>query len=950
MTMQADGQSGTADLAGLPWTRGIHELTVEVRTRPPDERSFQKTQKVDYVPKPPRIHPRNPRDVTKAVEVQIPEFHFEADVEPTPGEKARARLICRNGDKVLREVPYGPSDAGLHIDEILRLEPGPNTIELEAVNEGARDGSREEETERLGPLTVYFTPPRPAEKPIIQLDSLVLVENGARAGRIPITGTTASRPVETTPRVLVLGRITAKDKDPLTRVERSTGGKQGWQALAGSEAGLQQTFEIQERIDLVPNRQTISFRARIGDLESIVPLNIDYHPVLPTLEGLAVDPARRIIPGVEKGESNPAWLAVGLAASIEGATEGMDPPIVLLDGQRLTEPLSIDRQIKKLSGTIRVLHGPNPHQVSVQLSNRWHSATFGPIPVEYRRPPKIEDLHARVLADRSFARLSAMITSLTALTGAEIKVVHLSGIAPADRTFDARPVQQNGGTVWTLDAEVPLQQGTNELILRTWNEDGASPEKRVELVYEKPVEPPPDVRLGETPERATSDRPFALLRFQVGSKSPLKRVELFREGNPKPVESFPVGPLAQGSDGTFEFSQNIALEPRENKFQLIAENAGGVSWTPLVFTYIEPSLRVVIDQVESGDRVTKYRPQGRVNGPPFIPEPFPESAIVLTGRVVGTKADSLELERDPPLQVWINGFPHVAVPLGPALQAEGPRKECPFEAKLLLSQLENNEIELRLNGQPLDNLGDLKLLVSCQKVVKKWQLHLLVIGVGAVDRQELLERAIAALKGREFKRDADRWDTGTFTTPAFETATLYGFWPEDRDVEGPSVNGKLRKIHRAITMRTLRPSNDVVVLYYQGGEVIAGQEPCLRLRPTGMDSNAIIPLREIRKRLGETRGAKLLLLDVTHAKGQQPSLARGAQWTEDTFGFLRFVWQGQPGASGTRLAATLRAALEDKITLAEVSAEIERRVRQVPNLRYDKDFAPYFNHLELGGR
>jgi hypothetical protein len=462
------------------------------------------------------------------------------------------------------------------------------------------------------------------------------------------------------------------------------------------------------------------------------------------------------------------------------------------------------------------------------------------------------------------------------------------------------------------------------------------------------------VILGETPDRATSDRPAALLQFRVGSKSPLKRVELFREGNPVPVESFPLGPLTQGPDGTFEFGKEIELKAGPpNQFTLLAENAGGVSWIPLVFTYIEPPLRVVIDQVESRDRVKKLRPEGRVDGPPVLPEPMPESTIRLTGRVIGTKADALRLENDPPLQVWINGFPHVSVPLVPVLKAQGPRKECSFEAEVLLSQLENNEIELRLNGQPLDNLGDLKLLVSCQKLVKNWRLHLLVIGVGTVDRQELLERALAALKGREFERDPQRWDTGTFKTPAFETATLYGFWPwpEDRDVERLAVRGKLNKIKRAITMRSLRPSNDVVVLYYQGGEVVAGQEPSLRLRPTGMDSNAIIPLREIRERLGETRGAKLFLLDVTHAKGQQPNLTRGAEWTEDTVGLLRFVWQGQPGAAETSLAATLRAALEDKkITLAEVSAEIERRARQVPNLRYDKDFAPYFNNLELGGR
>src|SRR5262249_3795218 len=148
-------------------------------------------------------------------------------------------------------------------------------------------------------------------------------------------------------------------------------------------------------------------------------------------------------------------------------------------------------------------------------------------------------------------------------------------------------------------------------------------------------------------------------------------------------------------------------------------------------------------------------------------------------------------------------------------------------------------------------------------------------------------------------------EEGTFQTPAFPTAKLYGLGRAE--ISGPWILGRLREIRKAISIGP-RPSNDVVILYYQGGEVVDvdDQEPCLRLRPgEGMTENDIIRLREIKKRLDQTRGAKLFLLDVTHTPNQAPlSLTQTAQWIEDElpFGLLRFSWQEQPARPDVSLA------------------------------------------------
>src|SRR5262249_892956 len=142
----------------------------------------------------------------------------------------------------------------------------------------------------------------------------------------------------------------------------------------------------------------------------------------------------------------------------------------------------------------------------------------------------------------------------------------------------------------------------------------------------------------------------------------------------------------------------------------------------------------------------------------------------------------------------------------------------------------------------------------------------------------------------------------------------------------------LREIRKAISIGP-RPSNDVVILYYQGGEVVDvdDQEPCLRLRPgEGMTENDIIRLREIKKRLDQTRGAKLFLLAVTHNPNQAPlSLTQPAHWIEDElpFGLLRFSWQEQPARPDVSLAGTLRQALQKNITLEQVSAEVDKQSR-----------------------
>ena len=372
-----------------------------------------------------------------------------------------------------------------------------------------------------------------------------------------------------------------------------------------------------------------------------------------------------------------------------------------------------------------------------------------------------------------------------------------------------------------------------------------------------------------------------------------------------------------------------------------------MSAADLDFTYVPPPVRVVIDEVAGGGQT--QRPEGRVQGSPVLPVKMPDSAISLQGRVIWADADSMRVNRDPRLQIWVNGFPHIAVTPEPANTDQA--LECRFRANLLLSLSDNNEIDLRLDGKPLDILGGNRLLVSCRDVAPDWRLHLLVLGIGVEGEQELQQRALDALNGRNFDREHR-----TFTTPAFPAARLYG--PRCPIIEPGWMYGRLKQIQRAIAMGA-RPSNDIVILYYEGGEVVEKGGPCIRLRPGGdLEESQVFPLSEIKRELSRTRGAKLFLFDVTRAPGQAPLvLSQAARWLEDTspYGLLRFSWQEKPASTETGLAATLGAALRDEktITLGEVDKEVARRSRELrgryPGLRYLPELTRHFNGLVLGG-
>jgi hypothetical protein len=524
-------------------------------------------------------------------------------------------------------------------------------------------------------------------------------------------------------------------------------------------------------------------------------------------------------------------------------------------------------------------------------------------------------------------------------------------------------------------AEVRLEPGENVIDLHAWNEDGESPAQAARLSYRPPeVEPPPVVEVD--PLEETTARPVALLRFRIRSRSAPRRVVLSREQSPAPLEvvqAFGPETLATGPDGVFEPTSRdagvtIALRPGLNTFLLEAENAGGAARAvTLRCNYNVPAVRMELTgaRTSSGDPLSFTRPHAEA--PRTIRETLVDGAVVLSGRVIWRDKRSFD-GANPRIQLWVNGFPQVEVGLGPA--AAGDPLARPFRADLMLGRL-HNKVDVRLYGAPIDIEGNRELEVACQKEDRKQRLHLWIIGVDVKDPEALRRRAIEALNGRYNEA------TRSYETPAFHRVEVYG--PERNEgLTRRRMMGRLMDIKEMIRLNS-RPANEVLMIFYQGGEVIEKDRgPCLRLRAGGgLGRDDIFPLSTIRSFLvdnpdaqnqgAETRGAKLFLLDVTHTPEQvRLNLSEATRWFPDDslFGLFRFAWVERsdptafPFPPDASLAAALRTALQRRVTLEEVKADVEGQVaamgRLHPDLRNQMKFTEVLNAaingLVVGGR
>lgn len=942
--MQSGESHWSADLAAIAWDHKPHKLTVTMETSAPVQR-FRKTVKVCYVPPAPSLHAVAPKDITAALrsglEVDDPNFRLAAEITPAKGAQSKARLTWRHRGDVVLDQPYGPDFAAKPVDVPLRLKPGPNTIELVVANEDVPAGLEELVTERLGPFTVHYRP-KPVEPPVIQPEALNLLpdESGAQARTLPLaTGNLAA--IENA-RVRLDGRITAKAK-LLSAEWRYADGD--WKRLTGFKPDAKE-FAFREPIDLVPGSKEVVLRATTANIEgeevvATATLKVEHHPLVARVSNLTANPADPVLRYGTGDEPVPVRLTAQLHGR-PGRPE--ENATILLNGDALPDKVEVDPKAGTVTATTVLPRGTN--RLQVRLTNGWTTNVTNAVLVRHLKPPLVESLEVRPIEGRPFAAVVARIASVTA-PAADLEVGHGTSGSAAYRT--AGQVRDLGEGRWAVSADVQLEEGNNEIVFRARNDDGTAAERRERMRYEKPVEKKPEIVFA-TATSATPDRPDFTIQFRVVSHSALTRVELVRvRGNARQgVRPFDVARVERRPDGEFELRADatVALDPYENAFEVDAVNAGGETREPLTLNYTPPPVFAEIVDVVS--RSHKVAPEGRADGPSVLREPLADARATIRGRIVWTGVDKRRVSGSPRVRVWVNGFPQVAVALGSVTQADrGLTRD--FEAEVLLSR-EENDIAVKLQDVPLDIRGVPWLRAKCKNPERNFRLHLWVIGVGIDDKQGLVSRAVTAVNGSDLDKS-----NRVFHTPAFPTARVYG--PTCENLDRSLIYGDLGDIRDHLPMDLL-PSNDVVMIYYEGGEVIEGNgRTGLRIRPgTGTGPDDVFPMEEIVRQLSEARGAKLFLCDVVHDPNHgAPVLAESARWVKDSpFGLLRFSRPGEGSPSGVKLASVLGAAVQRKDMLGDVSAEVNKRAQalrpEIPGLYYSDAIPTRLQGLVVGGQ
>jgi WD40 repeat protein len=881
--------------------RGEHTVVLTAWTRDVPPQPFREHLTLRFRPPAPRV---TYRGEARQLFVEQPAFDLKALVHPgLPGEEVEVTLRHVHDRKALlaegRAHRIDP-DKPLAVERRLELRPGTNLIEVVAVNRGAPAGSRAQETDRLPLEVFYFKKARP---PVITLN----VVTPRPGGGDEVVKVEPSRPVVVhAAAVRLTGQIEASED--LVEAEWFRGEAARGAGLTGFVPNKAKRLTIHEELALRPGRQTFRFRARTATSDPAEPgaLTIDYRPPLPTVRireprrGYALD-----------GEKDTA--VVRLRAEVRPPADRQPyRAAVLVNGKELSQAPHIDERAGALTADVPV--GPGESRIEVRLSNDWGTPPQGDeTRTRYRRPPRVLGPLTWTRAGRKPALdLEARVSSPLPLLRESVKAEVNGQEAAAARVRIAGP--KDGAWVVRLE-EVPLEAGSKENHVRLWvsNAEATCREPGAVTVATASVLPPPAVEFLSPRQNQVVLDPDLEVRFQVRSVSALTKVQLVVEGQPPlPAD---LGQVQRGPEGQYELTVTlpVKLTRRLNNLYVEAVNAGGRRVSPpLVVNYVPPPFRVEIAGLELRPRGQRLEPKKLSRGRLQFGE-LEHGRARLHGRILWADDRTARAAHRPAIRVFVNGFQQGP---GSLLAPTGPR-ETPFQADLVLNRDKGNRVSVAVTGQ--DGADSLSFEVDCRQPVREQRLHLLILSASRKRPDELRKEVEGAVR-----------------TPAFAQVETYGTLTGS-EVHQTSIYSQLIAIQdtvRGDLARGGRPMNEVVMIYYQGGEALTAEGNLFR--GAGAAPGLAIQCDKLVEYLSEIPGAHVLLLDVDRDPAAPP---RGGardkidSWKDDYpqvrfhVGVLRCAWRGKgPPPKEARLITALGKATTRAARLHAVIEQTERLV------------------------
>lgn len=906
-----DQRTWSADIAGLKWGRGPHRVQVELATDGKTRR-YESQALFHYAPAPPRIS-FDPAWLTARGltadgfllrgETKNAVFPLEATIESGSPDDQPVLQIRLNGNSL-------PVDSA-NLKKTLTLREGDNVIELIATNAGATEDLKRLETD-VRVIRIQYS--RVTAPPRISLQ--VVSAPGRRDGRS--TGPDGKLAVHDKV-VHVVGTVTSEEADPV--IERA--GRR-IPVIAGDKPN---TFRFVESVALDrPGETVLTYSGqtrrspKAGERVAVV-----YQPELP------------LIGAIEPGETD--VLASDIVLKAELSPPNHEYPCsaeVIVNGD-VQQTMKVPSTSRQLQAPVRLR--PRANSVVIRLQNEWGESRTRQIEFRFRRPPVIEQLNAPPTAAESAATVTATVRSPAELPPTSATV--------NDRRFDhdqftARSV---GDDRWNLAISgVHLDEGDNTLNVTVANDDGesASP-KSVRIRYDKPLPPKPEVGFtglanGESANIRTLEHK---LLINVRSTTDLRRVEV------------------RTSDGHVAFLRAAGVTPLDNEpvvvkvpyggrttVTLTAANAGGESSATISLQRPQMAAYVLIDSLADSRSGEPLPASSRAADAPLIFESAKDGRLKITGRVFFDPADPRS-QTAATVRVRANAFQQIPVETTPS--TERPN-ECRFSATVLLTRAEDNEIIVDLPQLPkADGCGDTCIVRRCAKPSFGRRLHMVVVGVGARDGDNLQKTALRAIGAEEIAA-AGTARTKWRALPIFEEVQPYA--PLVGDVEKSQIIKRLQDVAKQIRIRSDSRDtalSDVVLLCYQGKEVINDRGHFLWTSDSRSTNVHIrgLSCMDIVREFERTGGAQVLLLDVERLDTSPRQVAQ--TFANTRLGVFHAAWTG-PRSPSHGLLALLEQSWPKANRLGPLAEQLGALQQSLePQLQFSPHIVGQLAQLEFGG-
>ncbi len=894
-------QSWFVDLSEYRWNRGDFLLAAKLYPRSGDSlEPFTVIRHITFRPAAPVVQFKS--QVPQFGTTDNREFKLQADVRcGLEGQTFNYKVTHQYGSQEVILDEKTAVESAVSIDQSIQLEAGKNVFQIRADNATERRNSDESTVKQQ--IVIYQGVPAPVITSVDLKSSDGVTTVAASSAILPRDQCQVMAHVKT-----LKSLVTASLKQAGNSIDLSVG---TW------DDG-QQIIQTAQPIMLQPGNNHIELAGTTEDQSFSDSIDVFFKPELPEIEiitphndvrqrepktsfeaklsGSTYDFFQLNLTHKHRDETNMDWTTVAVI------------PVSYQELQQRAGTSWINKVIDLKPG-FNLLE----FAVSHDADKRTASAA-----VTLLRPPKIVAVQARPMADNSlFFQVDAQV-----LSDWEIVDVWINGHQVPDRdltlTFDKQTrqckVQARHNTLLPDSRNIQIEVANREARSEVAHSNEIAP------IADKPL--PPVIHLNESADGTPVTAERYVLTYSVSSPSKLQSlVVLHNDKSRSLVFDFPEPPKL--GQFCFDGSVTVDLESNNNHLEVIATNQSGgkqslavnVAYIPLPASIEIDGLSLRSDNVDPPE-LPEFQPTVTRRQISFG-QPCTNGNLWLHGRLIWNPAVAEAVAgKGIPLQVWVNGFQQVSKSIE---GLENTSNEAEFCLPLVLNQPQNR-IQLKAVGLPLSLDRQSEFNVECANPETEQWLHLVIIGIDKPQNgiDQLEQQAMTALRAhRESNADIE------FTTSAFKHGTLYRL-PAFGTLR--EMNYILETIRSKIVEHYQRVPNHVLLIYYQGGEIVHNSNNTyLTLKAPGetpvasLEYNAV-NMEELEQLFSSMWWVHVLFLDALQDDAQRSLVADDSQ----TALFPQVPERSIP------LISALQDALEpDSVNLDELKKQLKSKFSDV---------------------